>query len=72
MVTLRVIDTKRDLARPPAVALDGVSITYGGEGGPVYEAVQPVDLDRSATASSSRCSGPPAAASRPCSTSPRG
>jgi NitT/TauT family transport system ATP-binding protein len=45
MVTLRVIDTKRDLARPPAVALDGVSITYGGEGGPVYEAVAPVRLD---------------------------
>lgn len=44
MVTLRVIDTKRDLARPPAVALDGVSITYGGEGGPVYEAVAPVQL----------------------------
>ncbi len=45
MVSLRVIDTKRDLAKAPAVSLDGVAITYGGEGGPVYEAVAPTRLD---------------------------
>lgn len=44
MVTLRVIDTKRDLAKAAAVVLDGVAITYGGEGAPVYEAVAPVRL----------------------------
>ncbi len=45
MVTLRVIDTKRDLVRAPAVALDGVAISYGGDGTPVYEAVAPVRLE---------------------------
>jgi NitT/TauT family transport system ATP-binding protein len=45
MVSLRVIDTKRDLAKAPAVVLDGVAITYGGEGAPVYEAVAPVRLE---------------------------
>jgi len=44
MVSLRVIDTKRDLAKAPAVALDGVAIAYGGAGAPVYEAVAPTHL----------------------------
>jgi NitT/TauT family transport system ATP-binding protein len=44
MVTLRVIDTKRDLARPPALAFEGVAITLGGNGAPVHEAVSPVRL----------------------------
>ncbi|WP_293867299.1 ABC transporter ATP-binding protein [uncultured Alsobacter sp.] len=44
MVSLRVIDTKRDLAPVPAVALEDVSIVYGGTGGPAYEAVAPTSL----------------------------
>ena len=44
MVSLRVIDTKRDLAPVPAVALEEVSIVYGGASGPAYEAVAPTSL----------------------------
>jgi NitT/TauT family transport system ATP-binding protein len=44
MVSLRIIDTKRDLARVPAVALDQVAIVYDGASGPAYEAVAPTSL----------------------------
>jgi NitT/TauT family transport system ATP-binding protein len=44
LVTLRIIDTRGSLAEPPADMLDGVSIRYGGNGAPVYEAVAPVSL----------------------------
>ena len=44
MVSLRVIDTKRDLAKAPAVVLEEVAIAYGGDGAPVYEAVAPTHL----------------------------
>ena len=43
MPVLRVIENSRP-GPPPAVMLDGVSIRYGGNGAPVYEAVAPVSL----------------------------
>ena len=43
MPVLRVIENSRP-GRPPAVMLDGVSIRYGGNGAPVYEAVRAVSL----------------------------
>lgn len=44
MVSLRVIDTKRDLAPVPAVALEEVSIVYGEGTSAAYEAVAPTSL----------------------------
>ncbi|WP_406854274.1 ABC transporter ATP-binding protein [Alsobacter sp. KACC 23698] len=44
MVVLRVIERDAPGAKPPAVALDGVSIAYGGGSQPVYEAVAPTTL----------------------------
>ncbi len=43
MPVLRVIENSRP-GPAPAVMLDGVSIRYGGNGAPVYEAVAPVSL----------------------------
>jgi NitT/TauT family transport system ATP-binding protein len=44
MVSLRVIDTKRDLAPVPAVALEEVSIVYGEGTAAAYDAVAPTSL----------------------------
>ncbi|GGH27247.1 ABC transporter ATP-binding protein [Alsobacter metallidurans] len=44
MVVLRVIERDAPGAKPPAVALDAVSIAYGGGAQPVYEAVAPTTL----------------------------
>jgi NitT/TauT family transport system ATP-binding protein len=44
MVVLRVIERDAPGVKPPAVALDSVSITYGGGSQPVYEAVAPTTL----------------------------
>jgi NitT/TauT family transport system ATP-binding protein len=44
MVVLRVIETPAAGEKPPAVALDGVAISYAVAGKPVYEAVAPTTL----------------------------
>jgi NitT/TauT family transport system ATP-binding protein len=44
MVVLRVIENTAHRRRPPAVALEGISIAYSVPGRPAYEAVAPVSL----------------------------
>ena len=44
MVVLRVIETPAAGGKPPAIALDGVAISYAVAGKPVYEAVAPTTL----------------------------